>query len=324
MGILMSTKNSIQRLFARPGSSLPSTIDLQRIPERRLRLLYISNDRPPANAGSSMSITISIDGSGGIGAEDPVEPSTIYTGLPITWPAPEAEQAGPLGYFPSYVGMSPDQRGAYLSWLQDTTRDIEAGYVFTFYYGLERHLADGDFDSAVIEVLHLRRHHPNKSFQAYSGAALLHACLMRGRPDTLRDLYNEHDLDYFGNSCLLLLHRQQLDLLPDMMISLARQLPGVNRRYLKSDPDLYKESLEQVLTEAYGKASYEFSSRYPLGSVQAISYPIFANYSLPNDTRAPALPNLLTHEPFRRELGIFYDRVHERTKLAKKVRSRRD
>lgn len=322
MGILTSATKAIQRLIKPTGGTPAPGADLQILQERRRRLLYISAATPPDSTGPSLSVTISMDGAGEVNLEGPAEPSTIYTTVPVSWPAPDTEQTAPLGYFPSYVGMTPDQRGVYLAWLQDISRPIDIGYVFTYYYGLERQLVTGDFDTALVEVVHLRRHHLNKSFQAYSGAALLHACLMRNRPDALEELYSTHKFDYFGNSCLLLLHRQKLELLPDMMISLAQQLPGVNRRYLKTDPDLYRESLVQVLLEAGGKPSYEFSSRHPLECVEAIPYPIFANYSLPPDTRAPALPNLIKHEPFQQEIGAIYQNAHERTKLSKRMRSK--
>lgn len=48
--------------------------------------------------------------------------------------------AGGLGYWPSYSEIAPSARRAYLNWLADGRRNTEAdiGYVFLFFYGLER------------------------------------------------------------------------------------------------------------------------------------------------------------------------------------------
>lgn len=57
-----------------------------------------------------------------------------------------------MGYWPSYSEISSEARGAYLSWLSTGRNDPEAdvGYVFLFFYGLERRiLLDGPKDRAV-------------------------------------------------------------------------------------------------------------------------------------------------------------------------------
>lgn len=53
---------------------------------------------------------------------------------------------GSLGYWPTYIALSPQARGAYLDWLFGERSDHETpiGYVFIYFYGLERRvLIDG-------------------------------------------------------------------------------------------------------------------------------------------------------------------------------------
>ena len=53
---------------------------------------------------------------------------------------------GSLGYWPTYISLSPQARGAYLDWLFGERSDPETpiGYVFIYFYGLERRvLIDG-------------------------------------------------------------------------------------------------------------------------------------------------------------------------------------
>ena len=47
-----------------------------------------------------------------------------------------------MGYWPSYSEISADARGAYISWLAQGKNDPNAdlGYVFLFFYGLERRI----------------------------------------------------------------------------------------------------------------------------------------------------------------------------------------
>lgn len=321
MSLIATAMAAMRRVVGTSGTRESNNLALPHIPADRKSLLFLSTDEPSSGASSPLSITLSLDEHGDIDLTGPAEPSTIYAPFPVTWPAPAEDNVTKLGYFPSYAGMTPDQRGVYLAWLQDIRRPIDAGYVFTYYYGLERHLIEGDFHAAVGEILLLRQHHTNKSFLVYSGSALLHACLMRGRADVLQSLYTDHGFDYFGNSSLLLLHRQKLPLLPDMLLMLAEKLPGVNRRYLKSERDLYREQLLQLLMEEQHQQSYEFWDRYPLDSVDAIPHAIFANVSFPPETRTPQLPNLMSHPPFQDEMLSLFGRVHERSKAAKRMRS---
>ena len=51
-----------------------------------------------------------------------------------------------IGYYPSYRNLKPENRFIYLNWLCDITAPIPIGYVFIFYYGLERHLLFGNLN----------------------------------------------------------------------------------------------------------------------------------------------------------------------------------
>ena len=61
------------------------------------------------------------------------------------FPAPDWAGAC-LGYWPSYDQLTPEGRAAYLSWLswQRSAPNFPIGYVFLYFYGLERRaLIDG-------------------------------------------------------------------------------------------------------------------------------------------------------------------------------------
>jgi len=85
-----------------------------------------------------------------------------------------------MGYWPQYSEISPKCRGAYLSWLAGGRSEPEAyiGYVFLFFYGLERRLfIDGQkagiSDQERLEVVNevrrlLSLYGDNRSFKGYA------------------------------------------------------------------------------------------------------------------------------------------------------------
>lgn len=71
-----------------------------------------------------------------------------------------------MGYWPSYAEASPEERRAYLNWLSDgrSDPDCDIGYVFLFFYGLERRVivdsrsdasARNDWPAIVVELRRL-------------------------------------------------------------------------------------------------------------------------------------------------------------------------
>lgn len=109
----------------------------------------------------------------------PADPSQIDVGLHATL----ATEAARLPYWPCYAHLIPQQRFIYLSWLSSNRRSIpsEDGYLFIYYYGLERRILVDDKDKAEVfsEVYRLRRMHaeqspkgPRGSFQGYSTGLL--------------------------------------------------------------------------------------------------------------------------------------------------------
>jgi len=92
-------------------------------------------------------------------------------------PALKSEKTGskdlsPLPYWPQYSGLTPAQRGKYLSWLSRGRNDDldEIGYAFIFFYGLERRaiLEKQDCDVILMEVQRLLSRYPvSGSFNSY-------------------------------------------------------------------------------------------------------------------------------------------------------------
>lgn len=81
------------------------------------------------------------------------DPSLIELGLPV---AKQSDHLERLGYWPSYHNCSPGQRATYLEWLYAgrSHHVAELGYVFIFFYGLERRIVvDGEDHECVAREL---------------------------------------------------------------------------------------------------------------------------------------------------------------------------
>ena len=127
----------------------------------------------------------------------PGEPSAIITNLSVGRTA--ANPLSDLGYYPSYDRISNEQRRCYLEWLSAGRSDPNPaqrslGYLFLFFYGLERRiLLEGDRHPALRdEILRLLEYygsvHKSRSLRTYF-LQLLHFSGWQLGPESYRVLW---------------------------------------------------------------------------------------------------------------------------------------
>lgn len=284
-----------------------------RIPPRTAGLLYTAKG-PAVATDFELRVRLDLLSGSFEGLLFHTEPSTIFVDEPAVLPENVSLVPRPP-YYPRYGALSPVQRGVYLNWLQDPTGPIDPGYVFLYYYGLERQLLLGDFQSTLDEIVMLRHYHTNASFQFYSMNALLTACVARNRPDNVRELLVSLGDAAMSNVHLLVALRLGLALPLDTVAGIASLLgKRVNRRYLKSNPSCYKEYLSAALVYLYG------TDTLPLGWVPAVdmlpkrTQLAFANTSFPDNVRSPLLPSIIDSEPFVERMSSLFKVVHSSVK----------
>lgn len=172
------------------------------------------------------------------------EPSAISRTFPII-----NEPAGDLGYWPSYSEMTPAQRYQYLLWLTDIDKDIPIGYVFTFFYGLERHIFNGNILPAVKMISRLKKYHfSSKSFNSYSNRAIVYSALKLKNPNLL-NLVDLNDVE----SSILFLSGGYLSnkLTSTNIINSATQIGWTNKRYIKMYPTKFENNLKKILQSSF-------------------------------------------------------------------------
>jgi len=103
--------------------------------------------------------------------------------------APAWEPPKALGYWPQLGEVKPHQVGNYLQWLAGGRQhpEMDLGYVFLFFYGLERRtlIDNADVDIIAQEIVRLLEvYNHSHSFCSYSTALLSHLIMLgRLRPD---------------------------------------------------------------------------------------------------------------------------------------------
>lgn len=240
--------------------------------------------------------------------ESKAEPSAVSPLLPIAkseYPVP------PPNYYPSYKGLSANQRYEYLRLLSnpyDETFNI--GYCFLLLYGLERHLIIGNAEQAAKIILGmLKAHHNNRSFREYAIDALIFASVVKSSPDFFICI----DDEFLTPEKLLLKYALSgKEITSFNIISNCRKYGFTNTRYIKAYPDLFEEELKTVLIEKYGVPGLPIQGYYSAHVPKKISL-VLSNYSF--EKREFAMPNLFSHPRLKKDVGEFMKVAHERVKL---------
>ncbi|MGH7286095.1 MAG: TerB N-terminal domain-containing protein [Polyangiaceae bacterium] len=117
------------------------------------------------------------------------DPALIDPRLPVDARNPDHAGTG-MPYWPAYSRISPRQRAAYLAWLAGGRRDATyIGYVFLFFYGLERRLlANGAIQSIDPRERDAILHEVERLVQIYGDSASFRGYALRF-VDFVRTLY---------------------------------------------------------------------------------------------------------------------------------------
>lgn len=241
---------------------------------------------------------------------DPNEPSAIDLSLPIS--SVEIDRHASIGYYPNYRTLSPSQRFCYLKWLEDISQPIDIGYVFIFYYGLERHLFFGNFVGAYATIKTLQTFHDNSSFQSYSTDALLIAAAYHKHYDLLNNI-NFSNLN--PAVTIYLKHNLHMPISSNDLINIRKQVGFTNDRYIKENYDKFKDTMDDILVEKYS------APIFPLTDVQfemtkKCCPMVLANYSL--SQRISVIPDITQNSEFATKALELLQETHERYKISKR------
>jgi hypothetical protein len=242
------------------------------------------------------------------------------SGISLTWPI-SMDKPDPLPYYPSYHDMTPEQRGTYINWLTNISTPIDIGYVFVFFYGLERQIAIGNVDKAVQVIAQLKQEHSQSSFDYYSDNALVFAALLKQDPSILRFINPET-----ANPINLILSKGFLSgsLSAVDIVHISKSIGWDNQRYIKLVPEKFIANLSSILITKYGKNVYPIPN--DLSDVPIVKIPL-ANLCLgdkkynkgpisisSNGALSIEIPDFSSTPKIRTQLLMILKTAHDNTK----------
>ena len=247
------------------------------------------------------------------------EPSLIYTKQKVSQPK-NIEQVERPPYFPTYSGLTPEQKWVYLYLLSNPyNSSIDIGFVFILYYGLERHLLSGNFEKAFDVILKLRDAHPNKSFQAYSGNALVLCCILHNRgdliPKFIQSLDKEYEFHFSHNLFLLCYYSFKFPISPKDIIRMAKTFEFTNLNYIKKYPDLFLYKLTEEIINNLGSQEiflHQYITETEFKKLRREEVNIFANMSIRD--KSIQVPLISEHFKMKKAFNTFLENTHERVK----------
>jgi len=306
-----------------PLGQLKSQSSIFRIPLSTQELLWLSNDDPSQHVlGMNFKIMLDFESRDFVKIlTNTCDPSTIFIKLPIIKPD-DTNKTQKLDYYPSYLYLTPEQRWIYLKWLEDVTSKIDIGYVFLYYYGLERHLLVGRFKKAFQEILKLRKYHQNKSFLNYSKSALTFSCIYHKNMVLLKQKLSLLEFNSSDNIYLHMKNRIGEDLSANDLLNLAHRVGFKKQTYIKKNPKLLLKKIKEILINKYSRQFFPFSAKYDFSKLPREKEITFANISFPDKIRNPELQNYFLCKPFINKVFDILSKAHEKTKLALKNKNK--
>lgn len=247
------------------------------------------------------------------------EPSLIYTNQSVS-PSRRIEDVERPPYYPTYSGLTPEQKWVYLNLLANPYNPaIDVGFVFILYYGLERHLLLGNFEKAFEVILKLRDVHINSSFQSYSANAIILSCMIHQRGDLIlkfiQSLDKDHELAFSDNLFLMCYFSFGFHLFPRDILRMAKTFEFSNTNYIKKYPELFLECLKEAIVKRTGAESIDLKQYLTPTEIKKIKTQdarIFANVSL-IDKSIP-IPLLSENFKLKKEMHHFLEIAHESVK----------
>ena len=246
------------------------------------------------------------------------EPSAISINFPVA-----EGQFQKLNYYPSYSGLTSEQRNGFLTWLTTDLSNVpDIGFAFLLLYCLERHILHDEYLEESLKIISkLQSQVNNGSFDYYSSTSIGYIFFIHKRLDLLKyvDL-NKCDIKLQ----ILLSHR----LSADQLIALASKVDFRNQHYIKEYPELFKKALVENLKRNFGSEYFE----YELSNIQKLKKEpyMFSNYSLRKGNNRPDLlmPDPLSDRKLCHDIYAELQKAHDQVKgfleIKRAVESKKD
>lgn len=249
------------------------------------------------------------------------EPSMIFVDYPVIDNENNSIVEFP-DYYPAYRDLSSKQRGVYFDFLRDIyNSNFHIGYVFLFYYGLERYLFKGEkIDDAFNTIIKLRNTHRNSSFQKYSANSLLFSALKYERQDLVRKfiLFN-NDSPFFSYGVLFfVIYKLQMPLTAHVIMDTSSFFGYKNEKFIKNNQDLFLQELKSEMAERFGSDEILISDLISQEEMNELNEKFEFVYANPTiEEREIYIPDISADVGFKNEIYGLLINVEKSIKLKK-------
>lgn len=237
------------------------------------------------------------------------EPSLINLDYPVNFNT-KILSTDEIGYFPTYKGLTPEEKGIYLKWLKNPFENTKIciGYVFLLLYGLERFLFLKNDQRAFDLILKLSKIYKIKAFNSYAIKDLVSYSLMNRSIENLNKIGKEIE----GKETTLLKLICKIPLKSSDIIHICNEVGFNNKNYINNENDLFLEGLDEVLIQKYGHAEY-YLDKYDCNKIKTKNILFPANISLRDITYE--IPDITSTKDFCDELYFILSAAHQSTKI---------
>ena len=187
------------------------------------------------------------------------------------------------------------------------------------YYGLERHLLEGDFESAFRVILKLRDAHTNKSFQSYSANALVLTSMLHKRGDLalefIESLDKDHELAFSDNLFVVCYFSFDIPLKAKDLMRMAKTFEFTNTSYIRNQPQIFEECLCSVMQAKIGSLELDikrYVTKTELRKIRVQEVNIFANTSIID--KVFPVPLVADIFQLKKTVNQLLELAHEKTK----------
>lgn len=217
--------------------------------------------------------------------EGVIEPSTIFLDQPLIRPN-EYTGVSKTDYYPCYYELTTEQKYKYYEFLCEPFTGLhDIGYVFLFYYGLERHLQYGDYLKAAEIIIRLRDIYGHQTFQAITRHSLVVSALYRNHLDFLEHFLNvceiKNEFLFDTNLLIYLKCIRNQTLTPSDLVSNRKYFGDTNRYPPTKDGIAFEETVADCMETLIGNDSVSLS--FLIEDTETIpkeSRPVYENLSL--------------------------------------------
>ena len=249
------------------------------------------------------------------------EPSMIFKDYPVIENENNSIVEFP-DYYPNYRDLSSKQRGVYFDFLRDIyNSNFHIGYVFLFYYGLERYLFKGEkIDDAFNTIIKLRNTHRNSSFQKYSANSLLFSALKYERQDLVRKfiLFNNDSPFYSYDVLFFVIYKLQMPLTAHVIMDTSSFFGYKNEKFIKNNQDLFLQELKSEMAERFGSDEILISDLISQEEMNELNEKFEFVYANPTiEEREIYIPDISADVDFKNEIYGLLINVEKSIKLKK-------